>query len=87
MKGRISLTPMGTIMKIPEELEYLEGLVKLAKRRKYEEASRNPVATINSTPVVIRIFINKNYRGKTMHLHVEINNGMIEGLVDIGLRT
>ncbi len=24
----------------------------------------------------------KNYKGKTMHLHVEINNGMIEGLVD-----
>ncbi len=28
--------------------------------------------------------MNKNYKGKTMHLHVEINNGMIEGLVDIG---
>jgi predicted aspartyl protease len=28
--------------------------------------------------------VNKNYRGKTMHLLVEINNGMIEGLVDTG---
>ncbi len=26
--------------------------------------------------------MNKNYRGKTMHLPAEINNGMIEGLVD-----
>jgi hypothetical protein len=28
--------------------------------------------------------VNKNYKGKTMHLPMEINNGMIEGLVDIG---
>ncbi len=34
MKGRISLTPMETIMKIPGKLEYLEGLVKLAGRGK-----------------------------------------------------
>jgi len=82
MKGQISLTPMETIMKIPGEREYLEGLVKLAKRRKDEEASRNQVATINITPVVTKISVNKNYRGKTMHLPMEINNGMIEGLVD-----
>jgi len=37
MKGWISLTPMEIIMKIPGELEYLVGLVKLAKRRKDEE--------------------------------------------------
>ncbi len=82
MKGRISLTPMETIMRIPGELEYLKGLVKLARRRKDEEASKNQVATINSTPIVRRIFVNKNHRGKTMHLPMEINNGMIEGLVD-----
>ncbi len=70
-------------MNIPKELEYLEGLVKLARRRKDEKASRNQVATVNNTPVVRRISINRNYRGKTMHLHVEINNGTIEGLVDI----
>jgi len=34
MKGKIALTPMETIIMIPKELEYLEGLVKLAKRRK-----------------------------------------------------
>ncbi len=71
-------------MKTPRELEYLEGLVKLAKRRKDEEAGRNQVAIIENTLVVRRISVNKNYRGKTMHLPVEINNGMIERLVDIG---
>ncbi len=41
MKGQIFLTLMETIMKILGELEYLEGLVKLARRRKDEEASKN----------------------------------------------
>ncbi|CAM6020533.1 unnamed protein product [Sphagnum balticum] len=75
---------METIMRIHGELEYLEGLVKLARRRKDEETGRNQVATINNTPVVRRIHVNKNYRGKTMHVLVEINNGMIEGLMDTG---
>jgi len=33
MKGWIFLTPMETIMKIPGKLEYLEGLVKLAREK------------------------------------------------------
>jgi hypothetical protein len=33
IKGKISLTPMETILTIRGELEYLEGLVKLARRR------------------------------------------------------
>jgi hypothetical protein len=41
MKGWISLTPMETIMKIPGKLEYLEGLVKLARRRKDEKVGKN----------------------------------------------
>jgi hypothetical protein len=73
---------MEIIMKILRKLEYLEGLVKLARRRKDEEAGRNQVAIVNNTFVVKRILVNKNYRNKTMHLPVEINNGMIEGLVD-----
>jgi len=40
MKGQNFLTPMETIMKIPGELEYLEELVKLAIRRKDEEAGK-----------------------------------------------
>jgi len=35
IKGKISLTPMETILIIPRELEYLEGLIKLVRRRKY----------------------------------------------------
>ncbi len=71
-------------MKIPTKLEYLKGLVKLARRRKNEKVGKNQVATIYNTTTVRRIYVNKNYKSKTMHLPVEINNGMIEGLVDIG---
>ncbi len=69
-------------MRILGELEYLERLVKLARRRKDEKTSKNQVATVNNTLTIRRISVNKTYQGKTMHLHVEINNGMIEGLVD-----
>ncbi len=71
-------------MRILRELEYLEWLVKLTRRRKDEEIGRNQVVTINNTPTVKRFSVNKNYKGKTMHLPIEINNVMIEGLVDIG---
>ncbi len=71
-------------MKILGELEYLERLIKLARRRKDKEAGRNQVVIVNNTPTIKRISMNKNYKSKTMHLPVEINNGMIEGIVDIG---
>jgi hypothetical protein len=61
MKGRISLTSMEIIMKIPGKLEYLEGLVKLARRKKDEETSRNQVVAINNTLGVKRISVNKTY--------------------------
>jgi hypothetical protein len=64
-------------MKISRELEYLEGLVKLARKRKDEEASKNQVVTVKNTLVIRRISTNKNYRSKTMHLLIEINNGMV----------
>jgi predicted aspartyl protease len=82
MKGQISLTPMETIMKIPSELEYFERLIKLTRRRKDEEASKNQIVIVNNTLVIRRISVNKNYRGKTMHLPIEINNVMIDRLVD-----
>ncbi len=34
IKGKFSLTPMETILIIPRKLEYLVGLVKLARRKK-----------------------------------------------------
>ncbi len=41
IKGKISLTPMETILIIPGEQEYLKGLVKLARRRKYAQGQRS----------------------------------------------
>lgn len=38
LKGKISFTPLETNLTIPSELKYLEGLVKLARRQKDEEA-------------------------------------------------
>jgi hypothetical protein len=32
IKGKISLTLMETILAIPSELKYLEGLIKLARK-------------------------------------------------------
>jgi len=37
IKGKIPFTPMETILTIPRQLEYLERLVKLARRRKNEK--------------------------------------------------
>jgi hypothetical protein len=61
MKGRISLTPMETIMKVVGELEYLEGLVKLTRTKKDEETGRNQVTIINNTLTIRRISMNKTY--------------------------
>jgi len=48
-------------MKVLGELEYLEGLVKLARRKKNEEIGRNQVTTVNNTPTIRRISVNKTY--------------------------
>jgi hypothetical protein len=40
---------MDTIMKVLKESEYLKRLVKLTKRKKNEEISKNQVATVNNT--------------------------------------
>jgi hypothetical protein len=37
VKGNFSLTPMETILIVPSELEYLEDLVKLARKNKDDE--------------------------------------------------
>ncbi len=36
IKGKISLSPMETILSIPNELKYLECLVKLARKKRDE---------------------------------------------------
>jgi predicted aspartyl protease len=75
---------METILIIPGKLEYLKGLVKLARRRKDVEGQRNQVTAIHSTPAIRRVSVNKTHRNKTLHLVVEINQAMIKGLVDTG---
>jgi hypothetical protein len=75
---------METIIIIPGELEYLEGLVKLARRKKDVEGQKNQVDAVHSTPTIRSISVNKTHRSKTLHLAVEINQAMIKGLVDIG---
>jgi hypothetical protein len=83
-KGKVSLSPMETILMIPGELEHLESLVKLARRKRDSEAIENQVSVVSAIPAPRKICINKTHRSKTLHLLVEINNYVIEGLVDIG---
>ncbi len=75
---------METILIFPREHDYLEGLVKLAKRRKDAKGQKNQVIAVYSTPAIKRVSVNKTHRNKTLHLAIEINQAMIEGLVDIG---
>jgi len=83
IKGKVSLSPMETILMIPGELEHLESLVKLARRRRDSEATENQVSMVSAIPALKKICINKTHRSKTLHLLVEINNYVVEGLVDI----
>jgi hypothetical protein len=69
---------------IPGELEHLESLVKLARRKKDSEVNENQVSMVSAVPTLKRIYIYKTHRSKTLHLLVEINNYIVEGLVDKG---
>ncbi len=69
---------------IPGELEHLENLVKLARRKRDSEANENQVSLLSTIPSLRKICVNKTHRSKTLHLPVEINNYVVEGLVDTG---
>jgi hypothetical protein len=84
MKGKVSLSPMETILLIPGELEHLESLVKLARRRRDIEVNENQVSMVSAIPTLRRICVNKTHQSKTLHLLVEVNNYIVEGLVYIG---
>jgi predicted aspartyl protease len=75
---------METVMMILGELEQLENLVKVARRKKDAEIASNQVSMVFAAPTLRRICINKTHRSKTLHLSVEINGYLIEGLVDTG---
>jgi len=84
VKGKVSLTPMETVMMIPGELEHLENLVKVARRKKDTEDANTQVSMVSAVPALRRLCINKTHRSKTLHLSVEMNQCLIEGLVDTG---
>ncbi len=84
IKGKISLSPMETILMIPGELEHFESLVKLARRKRDSEATENQVLVVSTISSLRKICINKTHRSKTLHLLVEISNYIVEGLVDTG---
>jgi predicted aspartyl protease len=75
---------METILLVLGELEHLESLVKLARRRRDSEVNENQVSMASALPTLRRICINKGHRSKTLHLLVEVNNYIVEGLVDTG---
>jgi hypothetical protein len=64
-------------------LDVMTRLVKLTKRRKYVEGQKSQIVVIHSTLAIRRVNINKTHHNKTLHLAVEINQALIEGLVDI----
>jgi len=84
IKGKISLSPMETVLMIPGELEHLENLVKLARRKKDSETIENQVSVVSASPHIRKICVSKTHRSKTLHLPVEINDCIIEGMVDTG---
>jgi bifunctional DNA-binding transcriptional regulator/antitoxin component of YhaV-PrlF toxin-antitoxin module len=84
IKGKISLSPMETILMIPGELKHFESLVKLARRKRDSEATENQVSVVSTLPSLRKICVNKTHRSKTLHLPMEINNYVVEGLVDTG---
>jgi len=75
---------METVMMIPRELEHLESLVKVARKKKDAEATGNQISMVSAAPTFKRICINKTHKNKTLHLSVEVNSCLVEGLVDTG---
>jgi len=85
IRRKVSLTPMETVLMIPGELEHLENQVKVVRQKKDAEAANNQVSMVSTTPTFRRICINKTHRNKTLHLSVQVNSYMVEGLVDTGV--
>ncbi|CAM6062072.1 unnamed protein product [Sphagnum tenellum] len=61
IKGKISLMPMETVMMLPGELEHLENLVKVARRKDTETASTQ-VTMVSAVPTFRRPCVSKTHR-------------------------
>jgi hypothetical protein len=64
-------------------LEYLEGLVKLARKKRNEVLQSNKVATIASIVPTFKIININKICNKTIHLLMEMNNYIKGGLINI----
>ncbi len=62
IKGKIALSPMETVLMILGELEHLENLVKLARRRKDANMVNDQVSVVSPVPTIRRIYVNKTSR-------------------------
>ncbi len=66
------------------ELGALENLVKLARRKRDSETTEIQASVVSASPSIRKIYVSKTHRNKTLHLPIEINDCIIEGLVDTG---
>ncbi len=85
MKGKISFSPMEMIITLLEELEYLEVLVKLGRRKK--DKTRQTKVQIVGKPSKLHkevICLNHLGKNKSIHLCVEVGDHQVHGLVDVG---
>jgi hypothetical protein len=73
---------MENILVILGELESLESSVKLARKKRDKGLKTTNLTKVEGLHAIQRININKNRHNKTLHLLVEINNNLIEGLVE-----
>jgi hypothetical protein len=64
---------METVMMIPGELEHLENLVKVVRKKKDAEAANTQVSMVSVVPTLRRLCISKTHKSKTLHLTVEVN--------------
>ncbi len=60
------------------EMEHLESMVRLARRKKDSKVIEIQVSMVFAVPILRNICINKTHRSKTLHLLVEINNYVVE---------
>ncbi|CAK9253809.1 unnamed protein product [Sphagnum jensenii] len=92
IKGRVSLTPMETVMMIPGELEQLENLVKVARRKKdakleNTQVRRGPGTDVEVLPLTMVNLIqrsdpeydvyNKGTTGKSVPTNLEANDELL----------
>lgn len=81
-KGQIYFFLMKTILAIPRELESLESLVKLARKKQNDGLKSVKVIKVEGSHALRKININRNDHSKTLHILIKINNNLVEQLVD-----